>query len=69
MGANEQEFRERISRIARIQKVLDAENEEQEKKNEKEPEKKKEYSPAICGVKKSLENFRHTVKEDNEEER
>lgn len=71
MGEREQAFRKRIARIERIQQI----NEKKElysKENEEidKPNTKDNYFdnilPAICGVKKSIENFstKETIKEE-----
>lgn len=64
-GEREKEFRQRIARIQKIQDL-------NEKYNENEKEEYKsflEIMPAICGVKKSIENFRNSTKEIINEER
>lgn len=59
MGEKERAFRERMARIARITRVQKIEEIRQMETEEKEEEKKEfEILPAICKVKKNIENFR-----------
>ena len=66
MGEKEKAFRERIARIHKIQN-----QDEITKQCSKEIEEDSysEILPAICGVKKSIENFRNNTKEIIIEER
>lgn len=68
MGEREKEFRQRIGRITRIQK-LNSQLEEYVKEEMDTQEVKQnnlsEILPAICKVKKNIENFR--TKESKEE--
>ena len=60
MGGREKEFRQKIARLTRIQKIKN-ELENQTKEDAiQEPKTNHlmEVSPAICGVKKTIENFR-----------
>lgn len=60
MGERKKEFRQIIARIEKIQKM------------EEESTKQKDLSeimPAICGVKKSIENYRNSRKEIVNKER
>lgn len=61
MGEKEKEFRQRIARITRIQNLNDQlEKYAEEKSNTQEVKKNNlsEILPCICGVKKTIENFR-----------
>jgi len=66
MGEREKAFRERIARIQRIQNL-----DEMTKQYSKQIEENSylEILPAICGVKKSIENFRNNTKEIMNEEK
>lgn len=56
MNEKERAFRERIARIQRIQKL--EEQYSKENKQDTKEDKLNEILPAICGIKKSIENFR-----------
>lgn len=61
MGKREKEFRQRIARITRIQNLNDQLEKYVEEENNKQEVKKNNLSeilPCICGVKKTIENFR-----------
>ncbi len=68
MGENERTFRERIARIGRVQ-IIQEETKQRAKEESTQQEDLLEVMPAICGVKKSIENFRNNTKEIVNEER
>ena len=68
MQEREKEFRQRIARIQRIQNLNERYN-QNEKEEIGEYKDFSEIMPAICGVKKSIENFRNITKEIVNEER
>ncbi len=61
MGEREKAFRQRIARIARIQKLQEMQKQYGKQETIIENDKLNnlnEISPAICGIKKNIENFR-----------
>jgi len=71
MGEKEREFRQKIARIGKIEyaKKLLEEDSKEVLKEDKKQNNLSEVLPAICGVKKSIENFRKDTKEIIDEER
>lgn len=69
MGEREKAFRQRIARITRIQNLQEMQKQygEQEKITQNEKlNNLNEISPAICGIKKSIENFKTKEKPELE---
>lgn len=61
MGEREKEFRQRIARITKAQKLnRELENKTKEKTTTQELKQNNlsEILPTICGIKKNIENFR-----------
>lgn len=61
MGEREKAFRQRIARIMRIQNLQEMQKQYGEQKEITQSDKLNnlnEISPAICGIKKNIENFR-----------
>ncbi len=64
MGEKERAFREKMARIARITRIQNLEEMKEIQTKEKE---EFEILPAICKVKKNIENFRTKPMEETQE--